>query len=99
MPLRAFSLAHAKDARCGALGQEGDRTDASQAILQGRKADAVSVAGVPAIESGRERWRPRDRCEGSIETQIIRRVSDRPHAAVDGAALASSPGDLEPRPR
>ena len=39
---------------------------------------------------------PTDRREGSIETQIIRRVSDRPHAAVDGAALASSPGDLEP---
>jgi site-specific DNA recombinase len=53
----------------------------SQAILQGRKADAGSVARVPAKELERrvvEAVRgaaPTDRRERSIETQIIRRVS------------------------
>ena len=73
----------------------------SQAILQGRKADAGSVARVPAMEIERrvvEAVRgaaPTDRRERSIETQIIRRASDRPVAAIDSAASARRPA----RPR
>ena len=74
----------------------------SQAILQGRKADAGAVARVPATELERrvvEAVRgaaPTDRRERSIETQIIRRVPDRPDAAIDSAALGSSPCALDP---
>jgi site-specific DNA recombinase len=74
----------------------------SQAILQGRKADAGSVARVPAIELERrvvEAVRgaaPTDRRERSIETQIIHRLSDRPDAAIDSAVLGSSPCALDP---
>jgi site-specific DNA recombinase len=70
----------------------------SQAILQGRKADAGSVARVPAIELERrvvEAVRgaaPTDRRERSIGTQIIRRVSDRPSAAVGSLPCALDPG-------
>jgi site-specific DNA recombinase len=65
----------------------------SQAILQGRKADVGSVGRVPAMELERrvvEAVRgaaPTDRRERSIETQIIRRASDRPDAAIDSAAV------------
>ena len=74
----------------------------SQAILQGRKADAGSVARVPAKELERrvvEAVRgaaPTERRERSIETQIIRRVSDRPDAAIDSDAVGSSPCALDP---
>ena len=77
-------------------------TRPSQAILQGRKADAGSVARVPAIELERrvvEAVRgaaPTDPRERSIETQIIRRVSDRPEAAIDSSAFGSSPCALDP---
>ena len=76
----------------------------SQAILQGRKADAGSVARVPAMELERrvvEAVRgaaPTDRRERSIETQIIRRVSDRPDAAIDSAASARRPAPSIPAP-
>jgi len=74
----------------------------SQAILQGRKADAGSVARAPAMELERrvvEAVRgaaSADRRERSIETQTIRRVSDRPDAGIDSAAVGSSLCTLDP---
>jgi site-specific DNA recombinase len=74
----------------------------SQAILQGRKEDAGSVARVPAIELERRvvdavrGAAPTDPRERSIEAGIIRRVSDRPVATVNSAAVGSSPRVLDP---
>jgi site-specific DNA recombinase len=74
----------------------------SQAILQGRKADVGSVARVRAIElerrvveavRGAASADPRER---SIETQIIRRGSDRSIAGINGAAVGKSPCGLDP---
>jgi site-specific DNA recombinase len=73
----------------------------SQAILQGRKEDAGSVARVPAMELERrvvEAVRgaaPMDPRERSIETQIVAPVSDRP-VAINSAAASSSPCVLDP---
>jgi site-specific DNA recombinase len=74
----------------------------SQAILQGRKEDVGSVARVPAMELERRvvdavrGAPPTDPRERSIETEIIRRVSDRPVATVNSAAVGSSPRVLDP---
>jgi site-specific DNA recombinase len=74
----------------------------SQAILQGRKADAGSVARVPAVELEQrvvEAVRgaaPVDHRARSIDTQILRRVCDHSIAAIDSAAAASWPSALDP---
>jgi site-specific DNA recombinase len=74
----------------------------SQAILQGRKENVGSVARVPAIELERRvvdavrGAAARDPRERSIETEIIRRASDRPVATINNAAGGSSPCVLDP---
>jgi site-specific DNA recombinase len=75
----------------------------SQALLQGRKEDVGSVARVPAVELERRvvdavrGAAPADARERSIETQIIRRMSDRPVATVNSTEVGSSPCVLDPR--
>jgi site-specific DNA recombinase len=75
----------------------------SQAMLQGHKEDVGSVARVPAMELERRvvdavrgvlPTDPRDR---SIETDVIRRMSDRSGATIDSAVVSSSPNVLNPR--
>ena len=74
----------------------------SQAILQGRKEDVGSVARVPAMELERRvvdavrGATPTDPRERSIETEIVRRVSDRPVGTINSAAVGSSPCVLDP---
>ena len=74
----------------------------SQVIFQGRKQDVGSVARVPAMElehrvvDAVRGAAPTHPCERSIETEIIRRVSDRPVATVNSAAVGSSPCVLDP---
>jgi hypothetical protein len=74
----------------------------SQAILQGREEDAGSVARVPAMELERRvvdavrSAASTDPREPSIETQIIRRVSDRPGATINSVSVGSSPCVLDP---
>jgi hypothetical protein len=64
--------------------------------------DVGSVARVPAMELERRVFdavrgaAPTDPSERSIETQMIRRVSDRPVATIDSAAVALSPCVLDP---
>jgi site-specific DNA recombinase len=74
----------------------------SQAILQGRKEDVGSVARVPAMELERRvvdavrGAPPTNPREHSIETEIIHRVSDRPVATINSAAVGSSSRVLDP---
>jgi site-specific DNA recombinase len=65
----------------------------SHAILQGRRVPAMEVERrvVDAVRGAAAR----DPREPSIETEIIRRVSDRP-VALDSAAIGSSPRLLDP---
>jgi hypothetical protein len=76
----------------------------SQAILQGREEDAGSVTRVPAMELERRvvdavrSAASTDPREPSIETQIIRRVSDRPGATINSVSVGSSPCVLDPAP-
>jgi site-specific DNA recombinase len=74
----------------------------SQAILQGHKEDAGSVARVPALELERRivdavrRAAPSDPRNRSMETQNPHRVSDRPGASINNAAVGSSSCVLDP---
>jgi site-specific DNA recombinase len=74
----------------------------SQVIFQGRKQDVGSVARVPAMElehrvvDAVRGAAPTHPWERSIETEIIRRVSNRPVATVNSAAVGSSPRVLDP---
>jgi site-specific DNA recombinase len=74
----------------------------SRAILQGQKEDVGSVARVPAMELERRvvdavrGAAPTDPRERSIETDIIRHVSDRPVATINSARVGSSPCVLDP---
>jgi hypothetical protein len=68
----------------------------SQAVLQGRKEDAGSVARVPAMEIERRVVKavrgagPSHLAERSTGRRSIRRASDRPGATVDTASASSS---------
>ena len=68
----------------------------AQAILQGRKEDAGSVGRVPAahlerrvVDVVRDAASP-DARERLIETQMIRRMSDRPVGTIDSPAVGSA---------
>jgi site-specific DNA recombinase len=73
----------------------------SRAILQGRKEDAGSVTRVAAVEVERRVVDAvrgaADLREGSLETQIARRMSDRPVVPINSTSVGSSPCVLNPR--
>jgi site-specific DNA recombinase len=72
----------------------------SLAILQGRKEDVGSVTRVPAMELERQVVDAvrgaADLREGSLETQIARRMSDRPVVPINSTSVGSSPCVLNP---
>jgi site-specific DNA recombinase len=73
----------------------------SLAILQGRKEDVGSVTRVPAMELERQVVDAvrgaADLREGSLETQIARRMSDRPVVPINSTSVGSSPCVLNSR--
>jgi site-specific DNA recombinase len=73
----------------------------SLAILQGRQEDVGSVTRVPAMELERRVVDAvrgaADLREGSLETQIARRMSDRPVVPINSTSVGSSPCVLNPR--